>query len=77
MQLVSTLKNYERLSSNSYGHRQRHTIILVPPFWENVDYLYACGTVFLAAQLCPLFPSHDMNNPVNTWKILGKSGRIS
>lgn len=26
-----------------------------PPFWENVDYLYACGTVFLAARLCPSF----------------------
>ena len=36
----------------------------VPSFWENVDYLYACGMVFLAARSCPLF-HHNENSEVN------------
>ncbi|KAL4894061.1 hypothetical protein BDV59DRAFT_176779 [Aspergillus ambiguus] len=30
------------------GHRSP-----IPPYWENVDYLHACGTVLLAGRLCP------------------------
>ena len=28
------------------------------PYWENVDFLYACGTVMLAARLCPFLKNN-------------------
>ncbi|RAK97088.1 transcription factor domain-containing protein [Aspergillus ibericus CBS 121593] len=30
------------------------------PYWENVDYLYACGSVILAARLCPFLKGNNV-----------------
>ncbi|KAI9041926.1 transcription factor domain-containing protein [Aspergillus affinis] len=35
----------------------------MPPCWENIDYLYACGTVFLAAQSCPFVTNASPDQP--------------
>ena len=35
-----------------------------PSFWENVDYLYACGTVLLAARMCPFLSNPSTDNPL-------------
>lgn len=41
-------------------NRQRHAhFSTVPSFWENVDYLYACGMILLAARSCPLFYQNE------------------
>lgn len=50
-------------SANNYVHHESQ-LSSIPSFWENVDYLYACGIVLLSARLCPLF-----SDPVNMWKI--------
>ncbi|PYH95961.1 hypothetical protein BO71DRAFT_350245 [Aspergillus ellipticus CBS 707.79] len=46
------------------------------PYWENVDYLYACGTVVLAARLCPFlapeFNHHRLMSPVRLKKCWAK-----
>ncbi|RJE23842.1 fungal specific transcription factor [Aspergillus sclerotialis] len=55
-------------------HRQqRGQFSTIPSFWENVDYLYACGTIFLAARSCPLFYQNEndevnMDNTKQRWR---------
>ncbi|KAA8651986.1 transcription factor domain-containing protein [Aspergillus tanneri] len=40
-----------------------HEKELFSPSWESVDYLYICGTVFLAAQSCPFKSSTSHGQP--------------
>ncbi|KAF7590045.1 hypothetical protein BBP40_003298 [Aspergillus hancockii] len=55
LQLLNLIQTYENgpLNGSDDSHRS-----LISPYWENVDYLYACGTVLLAARLCPFIGSH-------------------
>ncbi|KAG2415399.1 hypothetical protein HFD88_006590 [Aspergillus terreus] len=50
-ELVRILKANEEGMLDGGPHDSHRSPI--PPYWENVDYLYACGTVLHAARLCP------------------------
>ncbi|KAL5356891.1 hypothetical protein BJX96DRAFT_133644 [Aspergillus floccosus] len=50
-ELVGILKANEEGMLDGGPHDSHRSPI--PPYWENVDYLYVCGTVLLAARLCP------------------------
>ncbi|KAF5864463.1 hypothetical protein ETB97_007567 [Aspergillus alliaceus] len=49
MGLVNLIQAYEDGPLNGSPDDGRRS--LISPYWENIDYIYACGTVFLAARL--------------------------
>ena len=53
-EIIDILVKYQRSDGKS-GH-----IGPVPSWWENVGYVYACGTVFLAARMCPVSLRHEI-----------------
>jgi hypothetical protein len=57
MEMLGLIQVYEDgPSDGSSGDSHRSPI---SSYWENVDYLYACGTILLAARLCPFISSHN------------------
>ncbi|KAI9924819.1 hypothetical protein MW887_006675 [Aspergillus wentii] len=58
IELVNLLNRYE------FGLSNEDRPSPVAEYWENVDYLYACGTVLIAARSCP-FLSGDKPNSIS------------
>ncbi|KAE8145769.1 fungal-specific transcription factor domain-containing protein [Aspergillus avenaceus] len=56
LELVNLIQAHEdELDESGNGDCPRN---LISPYWENIDYLYACGTVLLATRLCPYIEAH-------------------
>lgn len=66
--VVAALELINILKVHEYGQDDAR-LSPVPSFWENVDYLYACGIVLLAARLNPLLRNNNVDSQANMEKI--------
>ncbi|TQB77337.1 hypothetical protein MPDQ_002974 [Monascus purpureus] len=71
VKIVSANDNQRRPFRNNNNNNKNvedSHINPVPAYWENVDYIYASGTILIASGLCPFISSNETDQ-VNRWKI--------
>ncbi|OGM44287.1 fungal specific transcription factor [Aspergillus bombycis] len=60
LELINLIRTHE--DGPLDGRQDQGRYNLISPYWENIDYTYACGTVFLAARLSSFTNFNDNNS---------------
>ncbi|GAB1196395.1 hypothetical protein APSETT444_005665 [Aspergillus pseudonomiae] len=60
LELINLIRTHEDGPRDGRLDQGRYN--LISPYWENIDYIYACGTVFLAARLSNFSSFNDNNS---------------